>query len=100
MSFHIGYNLFNGIEAFLWLAISLVLFLRIAYIPIPFKNNTKWGGVFFALFGLSDIAEIIIGGIFEPHQYWLLTIKVVCVIALVSLLIRYFRIKNRFEKAK
>ena len=94
MSFDIGYSLFNTLEAIFWAVIGLILFIRISYIPVPFKKNTLWGGIFFLLFGISDIAEIMIGGIFEPHQYWLLAIKVVCVIAFVVLFVRYVKIRK------
>ena len=95
MKFEIYYNLFNSLEALLWLFIALVLFLRVSHIPISYKNNTLWGGMFFAIFGLSDIAEIVIGGIFAPNQYWLLAIKVICVITFVSLFVNYVRIRKK-----
>lgn len=95
MSFDIGYNLFNTLEAIFWMVIGLVLFLRVSYISAPFKKNTLWGAVVFTLFGISDVAEIVIGGIFEPHQYWLLAIKVVCVVAFIVLFVRYVHIRKQ-----
>ncbi len=94
MTFQISYNIFNILEALLWLSIALVLFIRVSHIPTSYRNNTLWGGIVFAVFGLSDIAEIVIGGILASNQYWLLAIKVICVIALVILFVNYARIRN------
>lgn len=95
MSFQIGYDVFNSLEALLWISIALILFFRVSHIPIQLRNNTLWGGVFFAVFGLSDFAEIAIGGIFASNQYWLFAIKIICVIAFVILFVRYTRLRKR-----
>ncbi len=95
MSFDIGYNVFNTLEAIFWLISALILFVRIRYIPLAYRRNTLWGGLFFTLFGLSDIAEIIIGGIFAPNQLWLFAIKAGCVLAFIVLFIRYVQIRKR-----
>ena len=94
MNFLDSYILFNSLEALLWILIAIILFIRIFYISQPFKHNTLLGSITFAIFGLSDVAEIIIGGIFAPDQYWLLALKSVCVVTFIVLFVRYVKIRK------
>src|SRR5688572_4307251 len=96
MDVDISYNLFNKLEALFWMVLGIILFVRLLYVPKAFKENTVYAGIVFCIFGVSDILEILIGGIFEPDQYWLLAIKAVCLIALVGLFINYFIIRKNF----
>ncbi len=97
MNFEIGYNLFNSLEAIFWIVIAVILFVRVRYIADAFRQNTLYGGIVFFVFGVSDIFEIMIGGIFEPQQYWLLALKVICVLALIGLFIKYIYIRKKFR---
>ncbi len=93
MTFEIGYTLFNTLEALFWMLIGLILFLTVRKVRASLRGTAKWGSWVFVIFGFSDLLEIYIGGFLEPHQRWLFVLKIVCVVALITLLIQYLRIR-------
>ncbi len=87
---------FNRGEAVLWLLIAAIfgafaLRERFRQIPIPLYHSLSV--VAFTLFGVSDVIESFTGAWWTP--WWLLVLKVACVITFVWCFNAYRIVKKR-----
>ena len=92
------FQISNILECGLWIVLSIVL----AVVAMRSKNLARtlaWRAVpvLFA-FGISDLVEASTGAWWRP--WWLLVWKGLCVIALLTLAVTYYRHKNAAKPTK
>ncbi len=85
--------MFNLYESIFWIVIGIVCYIISRYLPFKYKSILISAFLIFVLFGISDFIEIKTQGFLYPIIWWLLTWKVVGVIAIIFLIIWYLRLR-------
>ena len=84
---------FNALEAGLWVILAFALLAAARSLRGKERSVAYVAAVFLCFFGLSDVIEIYTGAWWRPP--WLLAIKAVCVLVLLSCLACYLKCRNR-----
>ncbi|MCK5594700.1 hypothetical protein KAI19_00810 [bacterium] len=77
----------NYIEAILWALIAITVLIRSRKSPKQLKQIAVQTSIAFFSFAVSDLIEVQTGAWWRP--WWLLLLKIICVIALCLNFIRY-----------
>ena len=92
------YITFNIYESLFWIATSGIAFIlheraqpRARQILLHFSLITL-------LFGLSDIAEVLVDGLFRKDLWWLIVWKALCLLGLFVILYRYLHLSTHRNK--
>lgn len=80
---------FNTAEAVLWFALALIVTFGTRGRPDAIRRNAFLAAMVFALFGVSDLLEVLTGAWWRP--WWLFALKAGCIVSLATLYAR-----NRF----
>jgi hypothetical protein len=86
----------NTIEAWFWLAFSLVFFIPILRKGEKHRLFCFSGGILLVIFGFSDFVEAQTGAWWRP--WWLLAWKAGCNVGFAFLLIRYLKITPNWRE--
>lgn len=85
-------SIFNYCEAGLWFTISLMVFLRRKNPNLTITKLAIQTSISFFFFGISDLIEANTGAWWQP--WWLLVLKVLCILSFVYCWIKYKRCKT------
>jgi hypothetical protein len=78
-----GFVVANQVEAVLWFAVAGIVFA---------KWRNPLAAIALIAFGVSDLVETLTGAWWRP--WWLLTWKTMCVVVLLGLVLRAWRMKK------
>lgn len=87
---------FNIGECCLWIAVSIVLFIKSARDAASVRRTLRFLAISFFLFGLSDFVEAHTGAWWKP--LWLLFLKGGCIAAFVFGFARYYKITKGSQR--
>ena len=87
---------FNIYEGIFWIGLGNTALILYFSLREKYHTLALFSFFVFILFGVSDFLEILVGGIFEPHQRWLLALKGASIISMTAATIWY--IKLRIQK--
>ena len=86
-------QIFNSLEAVLWISIGVVVFVKAGTARPRHRRLGLISAVWFVLFGISDVIEVFTGAWWHP--WWLLAWKATCLVALVSCGITHIGYRQR-----
>lgn len=85
----------NLIEAAVWAVMALAAFWKASTSPRIFRPTLIALAITLAIFGASDLVEARTGAWWRP--WWLLVWKGLCVLTLLALFVKYFRLTRRLR---
>ncbi len=87
-----GADVFNGLEAALWLVLAIGCGAASLRSPDRYRTTLLLAAAGFAVFGVSDVLEILTSHAGMP--WWLWAIKILCVLCLAGCYLGYRRIRQ------
>ena len=87
----LGFELFNLLEGFTWLALALFVLTASQLISKKYKCAALFTVVILALFSVSDFLEVTTGAYWQP--WWLLGLNSLCILGIVGALAWFAHIR-------
>lgn len=87
------YTSFNIYEALFWILLAGITFAIYEAIHWHARPVFWEAALWFLLFGISDIVEVMMGGLFMPKLWWLIAWKGVCIMGIFHVIYRYLQLR-------
>lgn len=88
----------NAIESVFWVATAWISYFVLRKRFDTSERLAGWIAVVLTIFGASDVVEIGTGAWWRP--WWLLSLKVLCVLVLIVLISLYYRLHRQTASEK
>lgn len=87
------YTSFNIYEALFWILLSGITFAIYEAVHWHARPVFREATIWFLLFGISDVVEALMGGLFMPELWWLILWKIICIMGIFHVMYRYLHLR-------